>query len=235
MAVNPQKLLPPAKLSASERTAAAYDKKIDDLLNLKIKKKLINVEKVVKTTKKVKETTKKQKKARKESEARSEKEGRLEQKQPNEASKLNLPGLPKTGVFDTISNFLGYTFLGYVLTNYSNNLSPLKAVVDKLPAAIDTFGTIIKGTVDVAASTIEGGYKFKDDLRKKVTEIGGKDAQKTFDTFTTNFKDMINSIMTLGLYKPQPVPQKVNGGYVRKMAPWRQCYKTRNASWNAYY
>ena len=60
MAVNPQKLLPPAKLSVGERMAAAYDKKIDDLLNLKIKKKLINVDKVVNTTKKVKEKTRKQ-------------------------------------------------------------------------------------------------------------------------------------------------------------------------------
>jgi len=219
MAVNPQKLLPPAKLSAGERMAAAYDKKIDDLLNLKIKKKLINVDKVVNTTKKVKEKTKKEKKVRKENEAREQKEGRLEQKQPKEASKLNLPGLPKTEVFDTISNFLGYTFLGYVLTNYSNNLSSLKGVVGKLPAAMDTFGSIIKGTVDVTAGLIEGGYKFRNDLSNQVNKIGGKDVQKTFDTFTNNFKDMINSIMTLGLYKPQPIPQKVNGGYVRKMAP----------------
>jgi hypothetical protein len=54
MAVNAQKLLPPARLTAGERMAAAYDKKIDDLLNLKIKKKLINVEKIVNKTKKVK-------------------------------------------------------------------------------------------------------------------------------------------------------------------------------------
>ena len=50
MAVNPQKLLPPARLSPAERMAAAYDKKIDDLLNIKIKKKLINVEKVLNKT-----------------------------------------------------------------------------------------------------------------------------------------------------------------------------------------
>ena len=38
MAINTQKLLPAGKLSAAERMAAAYDKKIDDLLNLKVKK-----------------------------------------------------------------------------------------------------------------------------------------------------------------------------------------------------
>ena len=55
MAINPQKLLPPAKLSTGERMAASYDKKIDDLLNFQIKKKLINVDKLVNNTKKVKE------------------------------------------------------------------------------------------------------------------------------------------------------------------------------------
>lgn len=221
MAVNPQKLLPPAKLSVSERMAAAYDKKIDDLLNIKIKEKLINVDKVVSTTKKVKEKTKKQKKVRKENEKRDEKETKLEQKKVSQDTKVNLPGLPKTGIFTTIENFLGYTFLGYVFTNYSNNLPALTNVVKMLPSAMNTFGSIIKGTVDITAGIIEGGYKFKNDLSQKVNELGGKNAQKTFDTFTNNFKDMINSIMTLGLYKPQPqpVPQKYTGGYVRKMAP----------------
>ena len=223
MAINPQKLLPPAKLSTGERMAAAYDKKIDDLLNFQIKKKLINVDKLVNNTKKVKEKTKKQKKTRKENEEREKKEGRLEQKQPKEASKLNLPGLPKTGFLDSVQNFIGYTFLGYLFTNYSNNLPALMGVVKQLPAAMDTFGNIIRGTVDLAAGIIEGGYKFKNDLRQKVDELGGKDAQKTFDKFTVGFKDMINSIMSLGLYKPPkektPVPQQASGGYVRKMVP----------------
>jgi len=219
MAVNPQKLLPPAKLTTAERMSAAYDKKIDDLLNLKIKKKLINVDKVVSTTKKVKEKTKKQKKVRKETEKRDEKETKLEQKKVSKDTKVNLPGLPKTGIFTTIENFLGYTFLGYVFTNYSNNLPALTNVVKMLPSAMNTFGSIIKGTVDITAGIIEGGYKFRNDLSQKVNELGGKNTQKTFDTFTNNFKDMINSIMTLGLYKPQPVPQKYTGGYVRKMAP----------------
>lgn len=223
MAINPQKLLPPAKLSAGERMAAAYDKKIDDILNLKIKKKLINVDKVVNTTKKVKEKTRKQKKTRKENEEREKKEGRLEQKQPQEASKLNLPGLPKTGFLDTIQNFLGYTFLGYILSNYSKNLPALQGIANIIPAAMNTFSNILIGTVNFTAGMIEGGYKFKNDLRQKVEELGGKDAQKTFDDFTNGFKDMINSIMTLGLYKPDkekpPIPQKSAGGYVKKMAP----------------
>jgi hypothetical protein len=231
MAINPQKLLPQAKLSTGERMAAAYDKKIDGLLNFKIKKKLINVDKLVNTTKKVKEKTKKQKKIRKEGEERKKKEGELEKNQPKGVSKLNLPSLPKTGFLDSIQNFIGYTFLGYLFTNYSNNLPALMGVVKQLPAAMDTFGNIIKGTIDITTGMIEGGYKFRNDLSQKVNELGGKDAQKTFDTFTNNFKDMINSIMTLGLYKPQPqpkpqIPQRANGGYVRKMVPGGKVTKT---------
>jgi len=218
MAINAQKLLPPAKLSTSERMAAAYDKKIDDLLNLRIKKKLINVEKITKTTKKTKQETKKKKKIREENETRKKKEQKLEEKKPDETTKIQLPSLPKTGLLDSVQNFLAYTFLGYMMTNYSDKMSPLAQVVKILPSALDTFGNIIRGTVDVAGGVIEGGYKFKDDLRQKVEELGGKDAQKTYDSFTNGFKDMINRIMTLGIYQPPPTPQKVNGGLVTRMA-----------------
>jgi len=218
MAINAQKLLPPAKLSTSERMAAAYDKKIDDLLNLRIKKKLINVEKITKTTKKTKQETRKKKKIREENETRKKKEQKLEEKKPDETTKIQLPSLPKTGLLDSVQNFLAYTFLGYMMTNYSDKMSPLAQVVKILPSALDTFGNIIRGTVDVAGGVIEGGYKFEDDLRQKVEELGGKDAQKTYDSFTNGFKDMINRIMTLGIYQPPPTPQKVNGGLVTRMA-----------------
>jgi hypothetical protein len=218
MAVNAQKLLPPARLTAGERMAAAYDKKIDDLLNLKIKKKLINVEKIVNKTKKVKEKTKKDKKVNKENEKRKVKEDRLEKQKPQEIKKLNLPNLPKTGFLDSVQNFLGYTFLGYLFTNYGDNLPQLKKVVNLLPAAVDTFGKVLIGTLDFSSALIAGGYKAKDELSKQIKSLGGEDAQKTFDQFTTDFRDMINSIMTLGLVQPkQPVPQKTNGGLVTKM------------------
>jgi len=219
MAVNAQKLLPPARLSAGERMAAAYDKKIDDLLNLKIKKKLINVEKIVNKTKKVKETTRKKKKTSKENEKRQLKEEKLEKQKQPETKVLGLPNLPKTGFLDSVQNFLGYTFLGYLFTNYSDNLSPLQKVVSLLPAAMDTFSKVLVGTLDFSSALIAGGYKAKDELSKQVKSLGGENAQKTFDQFTTDFRDMINSIMTLGLVQPkQPVPQKTNGGLVTKMA-----------------
>jgi LAS superfamily LD-carboxypeptidase LdcB len=220
MAVNAQKLLPPAKLTAGERMSAAYDKKIDDLLNLKIKKKLINVEKIVNKTKKVKEKTKRDKKVSKENEKRKVKEDRLEKDKQPETKVLGLPNLPKTGFLDSVQNFLGYTFLGYLFTNYNDNLPQLKKVVNLLPAAMDTFGKVLIGTLDFSSALIAGGYKAKEDLSKQIKSLGGENAQKQFDDATNSFKELINSILTLGLYKPSQtsVPQKTNGGLVTKMA-----------------
>lgn len=224
MAINPQKLLPPAKLSVAERMAAAYDKKIDDLLNLKIKDKLINVDKLIKNTKKVKKTTRKKKKTSSETEQRKKREDRLEKSKFLPTSKLKLPSLPKTGFFDWIQNFIGYTFLGYLLTNYSDQLPRLMQVAKLLPSAMNIFGSILRGTVDFASTLIMGGYKARDDLSKMVKDLGGENAQKTFDEFTNNLKNLINSILTLGIYqaeqksqKPKTVPQKYNGGLVKKM------------------
>ena len=224
MAVNPQKLLPPARLSPAERMASAYDKKIDDLLNIKIKKKLINVEKVLNKTSKKKEKTRKNKKKNKENEARKKKEERLEKGREQAKTKLNLPGLPKTGFLDSIQNFVGYTFLGYLMTRHYDKLPVLMGVVKVLPAAMETFGNIVTTTVDWSASFIKGGYDFRDYVSQKKGELDGPEAQKRFDEATDGLKDFINSFMTLGLYQPpkkekQPIPQKTNGGYVRKMAP----------------
>jgi hypothetical protein len=217
MAINAQKLLPPGKLTAGERMSAAYDKKIDDLLNLKVKKKLINVDKFIGNTKKTKEKTQKVKKKKEENKKRKEKEDRLEKAKSPGISALKLPSLPKTGILDSISNFVQYTFLGYLLGNYSDKLGGLGGVIKTVMSALDTVSNLVVGTVDISASIIKGIYDTKDKLSKQVDQLGGKDAKKTFDNFTTGFKDMINKIMSLGLYQP-PVPQKTNGGIVQKMA-----------------
>lgn len=224
MAINTQKLLSPGKLSPAERMAAAYDKKIDDLLNIKIKKKLINVDKVFNKTKKVKEKTRKEKKTREENEARKKRENRLEQKQPQGATKLSLPNLPRTGFLDSVQNFIGYTFLGYLMTTYYDKLPALMGVAKILPPALETFGAIIRTTFNIGTSLIEGGYKFREDLSQKTKELGGEDAQKTFDEASDSLKNVVNSILTLGLYQApkkekEPIPQKNTGGYVKKMAP----------------
>lgn len=217
MAINSQKLLPPGRLTAGERMAAAYDKKIDDLLNLKVKKKLINVDKFIGNTKKTKEKTQKVKKKKEENKKRKEKEDRLEKAKSPGVSALNLPNLPKTGILDSISNFVQYTFLGYLLYNYGNKIGGLGSVVKTVVSGLETVSNLVIGTVDVSASIIKGIYDTKDKLSNQVEQLGGKDAKKTFDNFTTGFKDMINKIMSLGLYQP-PVPQKTNGGMVQKMA-----------------
>lgn len=224
MAVNPQKLLPPARLSPAERMASAYDKKIDDLLNIKIKKKLINVEKVLNKTTEKKEKIRKNKKKNKENGARKKKEKRLEKGKEQAKTKLNIPGLPRTGFLDSIQNFVGYTFLGYLLSSQNDKLPALRGVVEVLPAAMETFGNIVTTTVDWTASFIEGSYNFRDYVSQKKGELDGPEAQKRFDEATDGLKNLVNSVLTLGLYQApkkekQQIPQKTNGGYVRKMAP----------------
>lgn len=48
MAINTQKLLPPGKLTAAERMAASYDRRVDDVLNFNVKEKFISVDKFFK-------------------------------------------------------------------------------------------------------------------------------------------------------------------------------------------
>lgn len=218
MAINTQKLLPAGKLSAAERMAAAYDKKIDDLLNLKVKKELLNIIKITNETKIVKANTKKQKEIREEDEQRDEKEKKSEKKK-SEEGKFTLPNLlPKTGILDRVQDYITYTFLGYMLTTYGDKVSPLTEVAKLLPSAMDTVGNVLTGTLDFTSALIKGGYETRDKISELAKSVGGENSQKVFDDFTNMMKDQINKYSTLGIYQPPAVPQKANGGLVEKLA-----------------
>ena len=79
MTINPQKLLPPSKLSTpAGRMSVPYDNKVDDVTNLNVKRKLINVDKFLKNSYTQKKKEEDKKKRKKQSETRQEKETKLE-------------------------------------------------------------------------------------------------------------------------------------------------------------
>lgn len=210
MAINSQKLLPPSKSAGGKIVKA-------DGLSL-VEKQLINVDKLFKNNLILQKKTIVDNKKVIENEKRNKEETKLERKKETDKFKFKAPSLPKTGFLDAIQNFISYTFLGYLIGNYYEYLPKLIQFSKNIVPVVQTLEKIVVGTFEATVGLIDLGYKSHDEIKKLVTSIGGQDAQTKFDSFAKNFKDLINRIMTLGLYNPSQIPTKSNGGYVEKLA-----------------
>lgn len=209
MAINSQKLLPPSKSAGGKIVKA-------DGLSL-VEKQLINVDKLFKNNLILQKKTIVDNKKVIENEKRNKEETKLERKKETDKFKFKAPSLPRTGFLDTLQNFISYTFLGYLIGNYYEYLPKLLQFSKIIIPAITVIKNIVVGAFEGTVALIDFGYKANDEIKKFVSSVGGKDAEKTFVKFTDGFRDLINRVMTLGLYNPAPVPAKSNGGFVAKM------------------
>ncbi len=83
----------------------------------------------------------------------------------------NLIQRPKTGIMDAISNFLFYTFLGWLFTTLQPLIPKLEALAPILGGAFDFLSGTLKFLMDSIGSFIKFGYDAKDTITKKHEEI----------------------------------------------------------------
>jgi hypothetical protein len=222
MAINIQKLLPPSKLySPAERMSAAYDKKVDDVTNLNVKRKFINVDKFLKNSYTQKKKEEDKKKRKKQSETRQEKETKLETPKGIKGIGKIKSLIPATGILDAVQKFAIFTFIGWLFTKFAKDLPKLLTLTNKLVPIANTVEKIIGGIFEGVVGFIDAGYKAYDQMRALSKDIGGEKAQKVYDDFSKNFNYITNAILTFGLstlVQPKPTPTKSNGGLVTRFA-----------------
>jgi murein DD-endopeptidase MepM/ murein hydrolase activator NlpD len=143
-------------------------------------------------------------------------------KEEDKKKKLSKPKLfqkvknvtPKTGIIDSITNFLVFTFFGWFFTNTQKHLPKLLGIVNLLKGATDGIGWLTRGILDALSAFIGAGYKVYDTIKGKTDEIKSKPVQEKFDSVTKalddNFNDLlkffndVNSIAEKVPQKPSP-------------------------------
>jgi muramidase (phage lysozyme) len=213
MAINPQKLLPPSKLTTAERMAASYDKRVDDVLNFQIKEKLINVDKFFKKETKEKVKKVKKEKVKKERKKREQKEKDLETPKSIKGIDKVKSMFPKTGILDAIQRFATFTFLGYLLTKFGGETPKLLGILQKTAPVLNTVEKVIGGIFEGVVSFVDAGYKAYDQMRALSKDFGGEKAQKVYDQFGENLNRFLNAVLTFGLSElGRGNPEKKSGG-----------------------
>lgn len=127
---------------------------------------------------------------------REEKEEReKELKGKKKSNKFNLGKfgalMPKTGIFDWITNFLLYTILGY-LNNRFDILPKLLGLIPLLSKTMDFIVNIGGFLLNGLATFIDFGYGLVDKTRGFIKAIGGEGAGKIFDKFLGVLNNVLN-------------------------------------------
>jgi murein DD-endopeptidase MepM/ murein hydrolase activator NlpD len=110
----------------------------------------------------------------------------------------NLGGLiqrPKTGAMDFISNFLTFTFLGWLFTVLQPLFGKLEGLIPLFNGALGFFSGVLTGLFNGFASFVKFGYDTHDKIKGAETEVKkqASNIKKTFDDSTSALSEMLNS------------------------------------------
>jgi hypothetical protein len=173
-------------MSPADRMSAAYDKKVDDVLSLKVKEKAIKVDKLLKNQLIQEKKKKRKKDIKKEQERSNIRETLLETKKSIKGMKgINFPSIPRMSFLDSIRNFITFTLLGIVVNKLFKYLPQFTNLTKKMIGIIGTVGGffegIAKGLLNGFATFIHEGYKLRDGFKEFIGKKFGDNAARQFD------------------------------------------------------
>jgi hypothetical protein len=112
----------------------------------------------------------------------------------NLGNKLKI-SLPKTGILDSIANFMVFTFFGWLFTQTQKYLPKLLGIVGILKGAADGLGFITRFFLDALTSFIGAGYKVYDTIKGKTDEIKAKPVKEKFDSVEKSLYDNLDEVV----------------------------------------
>ena len=168
------------------------DKKEEDQI-IRVKVKVLKVRDIFNEKSKNQKLKDKAETKEKTNEERKNREKELEGRK--KSNKFNIGGfksiLPKTGLFDWITNFLFYTILGY-LNNRFEILPKLIGLIPLLAKAMDFIVNIGGMLLNGLVTFVDFGYGLVDKTRGFIKAIGGDGAAKAFDKFLGTLNTLFN-------------------------------------------
>lgn len=166
---------------------------------IKIKVKVIKVEKLLKNSSvlNTKELLNKRKDA--ENAKRQEKEEKLEKKKGEKDKSIKTPMLPSMGFLESIGRFASYTFAAWLVNTFWEYLPNLIKLLKLFDPLITFFEFFTKNLFESIVNFIDFSYKVHDKIRDFTKVVGGEPLQKTFDEFTKNLNTFVNLAILAGI------------------------------------
>jgi hypothetical protein len=204
--IDPKKLLPGKGTSAIVKkiSSRSVEKSSDGLSvsNLElgiIKKQVIRVRDLISTSALLEKEEEKRKRKNQEQKRFKEKEEKLEKPKEEGKEKIKLPSAPKLSFLDRIKKFLFNILLGFIVVKLIPQAPKLIQVAKLAGQALDFItdwgGKLLNGLV----TFIDWGYKAYDGTRKFLSNLGGENFAKVFDTFNGVVGKVIEAAITTAI------------------------------------
>ena len=204
MAVSTQKLLPQSKGGAIAKiTPMAYKKsaggeeKKDTIVV--IKERCIEIDTLLKGSLALDKIREEEARKKKQTQRRAASEKQLESRTKSKDEKKSGLKLPKIGFFDRIKNFIKNVLLGFILTRLVEFAPILQKIVPLLAGAIDFMTDFAIGLVNALGTFLKWGFDAYEKTEKFIEDIGGEDAVKEFNKFTSTLERFLNLALIAGL------------------------------------
>jgi|688.fasta_scaffold125732_1 hypothetical protein len=180
---------------------------------LVIKKKVLKIQDVIGNTYLIQQSENTRKRKEKERQKAEDREKKLETKPGRKVDFNSLPklSLPGGSILDTIKRFIAFTFAGFLFDKYNKYLPKLLEFgkyIEPVTKFIDIFA---KNAIDGVIKFIDLGYQTYDNVRKKIDDIGGKDAAKQFDKFSGELNKLLNGAIMASMLIASTAPRSPRG------------------------
>ena len=175
-----------------------------------VKKKVLKIKDIINSTYLIQQSENNRKRKEKQRQKAEDREKKLETKpggkvDSNNLSKVSLPG---TSILDTIKRFVIFTFVGFLFDKYNQYLPKLLEFGKYIAPVTKFIDAFAKNAIDGVIKFIDFGYQTYDNVRKKIDDIGGKDAVKTFDEFSKNLNLILNGAIAASMLIASTSPGK---------------------------
>ena len=217
MAINPQKLLPAAKIKSSSGLVKVgkllptlytgdfkpkdEESKVESKVEKEVKevkKKVIDINKIVSDNNLLRKKENTEKRIETEDDTRDEKEKEKENKKIKFPKLLKI-NIPQLGIMDAINRFILFTFIGWATERLLPLLPKLLEFVKFIDPVIKFIEIFAGNVFESIVNFIDFGYKAYDTVRGFTKTIGGEQFQKTFDDFSKNLNTFINLALIAGM------------------------------------
>jgi hypothetical protein len=207
MAVNTQKFLPSSKGVALAKVSQNIAKGSSSLgitesaqKNLGIiRVKVIEIDKILKGTLASQKNQLDTQKRQQSSQRREKQEEKLETKPKAEKGKIEMPKVPKLGIFDWIKNFIGNILLGYFAVRLVEHLPKIIPIVKFIGKATDLILGIGGKLLDGLTTFVDWGYKAYDATKGFLKNSFGEDGVKQFEQLSGLLNKFLNLALIAGM------------------------------------
>ena len=177
--------------SSSEKTP---DKKI-----LKVKIKVIEVDKLLKGSVVNEKKRIDDKKRKEQQETRSKREDELEKKPEGGEKKKSGLKAPKISFFDRIKNFIKNVLLGFILVRLVEFAPILNKIAPIIGGVVEFVSNVFMGIIDGLGTFLKWGFDAWESSEKKLKEWGGDEAVARFNDLGNALENLFNAIAIVGM------------------------------------